>query len=83
MKTETTRIALIQEFESASDSTLFPQNTVAAVRCCSPALLERERWLGTSITYIKFERQCLYKKKDVNDWINAHQKVNSTSQYAK
>lgn len=81
MKIKSTRISQVQEFESAPDSTLFPQNTIAAVRCCTPALLERERWLGTGISYIKLNRRCLYKKQDVIDWINAHQKVSSTSQY--
>ena len=76
-----TRLDLVKEFESAPDSTLFTQNTVAAVRCCTPALLERERWLGSGIPYIKPNRRCLYSKKDVVDWINAHQKVTSTSQY--
>ncbi len=81
MKDKPTRLTLIKEFESAPDSTLFSQNTVAAVRCCTPALLERERWSGSSIPYIKLNRRCLYRKKDVVDWIDAHQKVTSTSQY--
>lgn len=81
MKNDINRLTLINEFESAPDSTLFPQNTVAAVRCCTPALLERERWLGNGIPYIKINRRCLYKKQDVLDWINQHQKVSSTSEY--
>lgn len=38
-----TRLQLINEFESAPDSTLFNQNTLAAVLDCSVQLLERNR----------------------------------------
>ena len=81
MKAENIRLNLLQEFESAPDSALFPQTTIAAVRCCTPALLEREQWQGKGIPFLKMNRRCLYRKKDVLDWINDHQVFNSTSQY--
>ncbi len=37
------RLHLLNEFESAPNSTLFNQNTIAAVLNCSAQLLERNR----------------------------------------
>lgn len=75
------RIKLIKEFESASEETLFPQQVIAAVLFCKPSSLEQKRWSGTGIPFLKINRRCLYRKKDVLEWLNKRKSVNSTSQY--
>jgi hypothetical protein len=55
----------VSEFWKAHPAALFPRRTVAAVRCCSIALLEREAWAGTGIPIIRDGTRCLYKKSDV------------------
>ncbi|KTD54267.1 hypothetical protein Lsai_3089 [Legionella sainthelensi] len=59
------RLQLINEFESAPDSTLFNQNTLAAVLDCSVQLLERNRWAGQGVPYIKIGRTVRYRKSDI------------------
>ena len=60
-----TRIHLLNEFDSAPESALFNQQTIAAVLSCSTQLLERNRWAGTSVPYLKIGRKVLYRKSDV------------------
>ena len=50
-KTKLNRLQLINEFESAPDSMLFNQNTLAAILDCSTQLLERNRWAGIGVPY--------------------------------
>ena len=54
---KSSRLQLINEFESAPDSTLFNQNTLAAILNCSTQLLERHRWAGQGVPYIKMGRK--------------------------
>jgi hypothetical protein len=54
-----------REFWEAHPSALFPRKTVARVRKCSVALLERESWAGTGIPIIRDGARCLYRKRDV------------------
>ncbi|HHF7366145.1 TPA: helix-turn-helix domain-containing protein [Legionella bozemanae] len=58
------RLHLLNEFESAPHSTLFNQQTIAAVLSCSTQLLERNRWAG-GVPYLKIGRKVLYRKSDV------------------
>ena len=53
------RLDLLKEFESAPESSLFSQQTIAAVLSCSTQLLERNRWAGTGIPYLKIGRKVL------------------------
>lgn len=64
-KTKLNRLELICEFESAPDSMLFNQNTLAALLDCSTQLLERNRWAGEGVPYLKIGRKVLYRKLDV------------------
>ena len=64
-RTPPSRIELILEFEAAPESALFDQKTVAAVKGCSTAKLERDRWAGTGIPFLKDGRRVLYLKGDV------------------
>ncbi|WP_131782780.1 helix-turn-helix domain-containing protein [Legionella gresilensis] len=59
------RLQLLNEFEFAPHSSLFNQQTLAAVLSCSTQLLERNRWAGTGIPYLKIGRKVLYRKSDV------------------
>ncbi|AMV13833.1 helix-turn-helix domain-containing protein [Legionella pneumophila serogroup 1] len=63
------RLHLLNEFESAPNSALFNQNTIAAVLNCSTQLLERNRWAGTGVPYIKMGRKVLYRKSEVLDFL--------------
>jgi hypothetical protein len=54
-----------REFWEAHPLALFPRKTVARVRKCSVALLEREAWAGTGIPIIRDGARCLYRKRDV------------------
>jgi hypothetical protein len=54
-----------REFWEAHPLALFPRKTVAKVRKCSVALLEREAWAGTGIPIIRDGARCLYRKVDI------------------
>lgn len=56
------RLHLLNEFESAA---LFNQQIIAAVLSCSTQLLERNRWAGGGVPYLKIGRKVLYRKSDV------------------
>ena len=72
MKTPLSRIDLMREYELAPDSALFSQETVAALRGCSIALIERDRWAGTGVRFIKTGRLVRYRKKDIREWLASH-----------
>jgi hypothetical protein len=57
----------VAEFWEAHLDALFPRKTIAQVRCCSVALLEREAWAGTGIPIVRDGNRCLYRKRDVLD----------------
>lgn len=73
------RLQLLNEFEAASNSTMFSQNTIAAVLNCSTQLLERNRWAGAGIPYIKIGRKVLYRKSEVMDFLQQQKIYHSTS----
>lgn len=79
MKPQTSRIDLINEYEQAPEWALFSQLTVAAIRDCSLATLERDRWAGTGIPFVKMGRLVRYRKSVITAWLNMHQSVSSTS----
>lgn len=80
MQKENIRLVLINEFESAPDSALFSQMTIAAVRQCSIATIERDRWAGTGVPFIKIGRLVRYRKSVVRAWLENHPVVQSTTQ---
>lgn len=73
------RIDLLSNFEKAPETALFGQQTIAAVRDCSTATLERDRWAGNGIPFIKIGRAVKYRKSDVVAWLNEHIARQSTS----
>ena len=65
--------------ELNSYSALFNQQTIAAVLSCSTQLLERNRWAGSSVPYLKIGRKVLYRKSDVLDFLQQQKIYRSTS----
>lgn len=74
------RNELIQDFYNAPDSALFDQITIAAVLGCSTALIERNRWAGGGIPFIKINRAVRYRKSDALAWLAQYQPQQSTSE---
>ena len=79
MKIKISRIDLINEYEQAPDWALFSQETVAAIRDCSLATLERDRWAGNGIRFVKMGRLVRYRKAEIRAWLEMHQSVLSTT----
>jgi hypothetical protein len=78
---EKTRIQLLAEFEVAPDWALFDQKTLAAIRNCSEATCERDRWAGTGVPFIRDGRRCLYRKADIKAYyLDRQRPVQSTTQ---
>ena len=73
------RMQFLAEFNSADDSTLFNQTVIAHVLDCSTATMERDRWLGGGIPYIKINRLVRYRKADVLKWLSQFRAQKSTS----
>lgn len=71
--------AMIQNFYSAPNDALFDQKTIAAVRGCSTATMERDRWAGGGIPFRKIGGKVRYKKADVLNWLNGFELKNNTS----
>lgn len=69
----------LAEFYSAPETALFNQIVIAHVRDCSTATLERDRWAGGGIPFIKVNRAVRYKKSDVLAWLEQYQPQQSTS----
>ena len=60
--------------------TVFDQHTIAALRDCSIATMERDRWVGQGVPFIKFKHSVRYRKSDVLAWLDKHPAVQSTTQ---
>ena len=82
MNSEALRLQLIKEYHDACDEEMFSQATVAALRKCSLATVERERWAGTGIPFRKFGHAVRYYKSDIRRWLKNHPPLHSTT-YAK
>jgi hypothetical protein len=79
MKSQLSRIDLIQEYELAPDWVFFSQETLAAIRDCSLATLERDRWAGAGVPFVKMGRLVRYRKSEIRAWLAQHQSVSSTT----
>jgi hypothetical protein len=79
MKSESTRLNLLNEFYAAPLDALFPQITLCAVLDCSEALAERKRWQGGWIPFIKLGRSVRYRKRDILDHLERHKTCQSTT----
>lgn len=80
MKSKTSRLDLIKEYDTAPDSALFSQDTVAAILDCSLATIERDRWIGKGVPFSKFGRLVRYRKADIRAWLEKHKSFRSTTE---
>lgn len=80
-KTAIDRGAVLEEFYNAPETALFSQQTISVIRQCSTAKLERDRWLGGGIPFIKFGRAVRYRKSDVLAWLSDYEPQSSTSKW--
>ena len=80
MKSQFSRLNLIHEYEQSPDWALFSQETVAAIRDCSAATLERDRWIGIGVPFIKMGHSVRYRKSEIRAWLENHVAVQSTSE---
>lgn len=80
--TTKTRAEVLAEFYASADTALFNQIVIALVRDCSTATLERDRWAGGGIPFLKIRRAVKYRKSDVLDWLAQYQAQTSTSSKA-
>lgn len=78
MNIKISRLQLLNEFESAPNSALFNQQTLAAVLDCSTQLLERNRWEGKGVPYLKIGRKVLYRKNDILSFLQQQKIYRST-----
>jgi hypothetical protein len=76
----TTHAELTAEFFGAPSGTLFDTRTIAAVRGCSMAKLERDRWAGGGIPFVKDGRMVRYRKRDVLVFLDSLDPVRSTAE---
>lgn len=79
MKQKISRLELITEYDHAPSSALFSQETVAAILDCSLATIERDRWIGSGIPFVKIGRLVRYRKSDIQDWLMQHRSFPSTA----
>jgi len=82
MKAATTRTGLLEEFNCAPLEALFSQETLAVIRSCSLATIERERMLGIGVPFVKIGRLVRYSKKSVLKWLDQQKLLHSTKQAA-
>lgn len=74
------RTNALAEFYAAHEAALFNQIMVAHIRDCSTATMERDRWSGGGIPFIKINRSVRYRKSDVLAWLEKYQAQSSTSE---
>ena len=65
------RTQALAEFYSTPETSLFNQIVVAHIRDCSTATMERDRWAGGGIPFIKIGRAVKYRKADVSGMASA------------
>jgi hypothetical protein len=61
----------VRQFDEAPDGALFDQKIVAAKLDVSTALLEKLRWAGGGVPFVKLGRSVKYRKTDVLEFIEA------------
>jgi hypothetical protein len=74
------RATILAAFYAAPDDALFDEKTIAAVRDCSLATMQRDRWAGTGIPFIKpTPRTVRYRKSTVNNWLDRPEQMSTSS----
>jgi hypothetical protein len=73
------RAELAAEFSGLPPDALVTTAQVAAYLNCSEALLERNRWAGDGLPYIKNRRMVRYLKRDVLAHIERQTRANTSA----
>ena len=71
IKPESTAFDKVRQFDEAPDGALFDQKIVAAKLDVSTAQLEKLRWAGGGVPFVKLGRSVKYRKTDVLEFIEA------------
>jgi hypothetical protein len=74
-----TRAELAAEFSATPLNAYVSTALVAAYLCCSEALLERNRWSGDGLPYLKTGRLVRYRKSDVVAHIERQTRANTSA----
>lgn len=69
--TKNSQMDKVRQFDEAPNGALFDQKIVAAKLDVSTALLEKLRWSGGGVPFVKLGRSVKYRKTDVLDFIEA------------
>jgi hypothetical protein len=80
MGTQVNRTATLNDFYTAPDQALYDEIAIAHVVGVTVAKLQRDRWAGTGVPFIKIGRSVRYRKAEVLAWLNQFQPQQSTSQ---
>ena len=73
------RTQLRQEFLETPEDGLVDTSQVAAFLNCSTAKLERDRWMGEGLPFVKLGRLVRYRKQTVLDHISAAYRTSTTT----
>jgi hypothetical protein len=74
------RAASEQFFHAVSDDALLDRRATAAGLGMSVKWVENKAWLGGGPPFVKVGGKCLYRKKDVLQWLSQHgREMRSTS----
>jgi hypothetical protein len=79
MKDKPTRLEALAEFEAAPDDAIFSQIYIAAYLDCSEAKMERDRWAGKGVPFIKIGSLARYQKRDAVKYREQFKQQQSTS----
>lgn len=66
-----TKTDLLREFNEADPLAMFSQKTPAALLDCSEGTMERDRWIGIGIPFVKCGRSVRYRKKDILEYLES------------
>lgn len=79
-KPEVDLAALYRLYDAAPDDALLDENVVAAVHGCSVAKLQRDRWAGTGLPFVRCGgRMVRYRKSTVRQALASLAEVGSTT----
>jgi hypothetical protein len=73
------RAELAAEFDATPPNAYVSTALVAAYLCCSEALLERNRWSGDGLPFLKTGRLVRYLKSDVLAHIERQTRANTSA----
>lgn len=79
MDTQANRTKTLIDFYASPVESLYDEIAIAAVVDVTVAKLQRDRWAGTGIKFIKIGRLVKYRKSDVLAWLAQFEPQQSSS----